>query len=132
MGLQGQEGWLTEKLAPPAAPVRLLMPLRVTRLAICLQARAMELMTVASSLSMLPACSSCACRQDLSLQPHGRSYWKAAQQALARNSQVVRVDSWYSLCGACLGGASSVAACTASDLSQLHLQAAGPKDMAHT
>ena len=55
--LQGR----TEKLAPPAAPVRLLMPLRVTSEEICLQARAMELITVASSLSMLPCCSSCKC-----------------------------------------------------------------------
>ena len=35
------------------------MPLRVTRLEICLQASAIELITVASSLSMLPFCSSC-------------------------------------------------------------------------
>lgn len=65
-GQHGKGGQLTEKLAPPAAPVRLLMPLRVTRLAICLQARAMELITVASSLSMLPACSSCMCRRSSS------------------------------------------------------------------
>lgn len=43
----------------PATPVRLLMPLRPTAAAICLQARLMELMTVASSLSMWPWRSCC-------------------------------------------------------------------------
>ena len=55
---------LTELFESPPRPVRLEMPARVTRLAICLQARAMLLRTVASSPSMVPFCSSCgACRQ---------------------------------------------------------------------
>lgn len=43
----------------PATPVRLEIPARFTREAICLQARAVEAMTVASSPSMVPFCSSC-------------------------------------------------------------------------
>lgn len=43
----------------PAAPVRLLMPERDTRELICLQARATEDSTVASSPSMVLFCSSC-------------------------------------------------------------------------
>lgn len=44
----------------PATPVRLEMPARFTRVAICLQASEMDEMTVASSPSMVPFCSSCA------------------------------------------------------------------------
>ena len=61
---------LTELLDSPPRPVRLEMPARVTRLAICLQARAMLLRTVASSPSMVPFCSSCcAHRHERSVAP---------------------------------------------------------------
>lgn len=43
----------------PATPVKLLMPLRPTAAAICLHARLMELITVASSVSMWPWRSCC-------------------------------------------------------------------------
>ena len=43
----------------PPRPVRFEIPARVTRLAICLHAKAMLLSTVASSLSTVPFCSSC-------------------------------------------------------------------------
>lgn len=46
-------------LAWPANPVRLLMPARFTKLAICLQAVAMDEMTIANSESKVPFCSSC-------------------------------------------------------------------------
>ena len=145
-----RQRWRTEKLAPPAAPVKLLMPLRVTSEEICLQARAMELMTVASSLSILPACSSCSqypcvgCAeageesvrdlastpvglvQLLSMQKNAAAACQSGQlsvqarrqqtnsqtvQLLTLRSQVVSVDSWYSLCAVPLLGACVAAAC---------------------
>ena len=56
---------LTELFESPPRPVRLEMPARVTRLAICLQAMAMLLRTVASSPSMVPFCSSCGARRSM-------------------------------------------------------------------
>ncbi len=47
----------------PAAPVRFEMPALFTREEICLQARETEAMTVASSPSMVPFCSSCGCHE---------------------------------------------------------------------
>ena len=60
---------LTELFESPPRPVRLEMPARVTRLAICLQARAMLLRTVASSPSMVPFCSSCSARRTCMRDP---------------------------------------------------------------
>lgn len=53
------------------------MPERLTRDAICLEAREMDAMTVASSLSIVPLCSSCGCK---------RGQWCACEAWKSRKS----------------------------------------------
>ena len=68
---------LTDSLAEPAAPVRLLTPALVTKEDICLQARAMLLRTIASSASRVPLASSCMCPSSVflpSLQVGSKSH----------------------------------------------------------
>ena len=57
-----------EKFCSPAAPVKFEMPALLTIEAICLQATAMDDSTTASSLSILPACSSCKGQMESAVQ----------------------------------------------------------------
>ena len=83
----------------PATPVRLEIPALFTREAICLQARAMEETTTASSLLMVPCFSSYKGGRPLSEWSNVKLRYPDGSCVLTLNSQVVRVNSSYPFLG---------------------------------